>query len=75
MDFATREGIQRLEAAIQLADVIKTVDTQVSNIQHSLSEVLGDPPNLFPLDPDPTLQLVLDPDSNLKQLFSVEIKK
>ncbi len=32
MDFATREGIERLEAAIQLADVIKTVDTQVKYV-------------------------------------------
>jgi|LakMenEpi03Aug12_release.lakeMendotaPanAssembly.Ray.scaffolds.fasta_scaffold2586589_1 hypothetical protein len=32
VDFATREGIERLEAAIQLADVIKTVDTQVKYV-------------------------------------------
>jgi hypothetical protein len=31
VDFATRAGIERLEAAIQLADSIKTVDTQVSS--------------------------------------------
>jgi hypothetical protein len=32
VDFATRQGIERLEAAIQLADVIKTVDTQVKYV-------------------------------------------
>ncbi len=32
VDFATREGIERLEAAIQLADVIKTVDTLVKYV-------------------------------------------
>jgi hypothetical protein len=38
VDFATREGIERLEAAIQLADVIKTVDTQVKYVfLHSFS--------------------------------------
>jgi hypothetical protein len=44
VDFATREGIERLEAAIQLADVIKTVDTQVTYVCFTVLRIrIGDP--------------------------------